>query len=163
MRKMHWVRFRFFFSQCILECLDTRFSSRFCSCKGNSGSRFGFETLNLSLLWSSVLWLCGYLVGTGTSVRPVSSTAGDRRMKAMIGRSRKSTSPTRTLEASAPGGIFFMKFISTWNTHKAELHPRSDITIIPVTFPTTKLRSILYNQQEILEKHHNNRHLQQIL
>lgn len=54
-----------------------------------------------------------YLVGTGTSVRPVMRTAGDSRTKAMMGFSRKSTSPTSTLEASAPGGIFFMKFMST--------------------------------------------------
>lgn len=46
--------------------------------------------------------VAAYLVGTGTSVRPVSSTAGQSRTKAMMGRSRKSTSPTRTLEASAP-------------------------------------------------------------
>lgn len=73
----------------------------------------------------NAVWdLCCYLVGTGTSVRPVSRTAGDRRTKAMIGRSRKSTSPTRTLEASAPGGIFLMKFMSTWKT---ETHSVSHI------------------------------------
>lgn len=53
-----------------------------------------------------------YLVVMGTSVRPLSSTAGDRRTKATTGRSRKSSSPTKTLEASAPGGIFFMKWRS---------------------------------------------------
>ena len=52
------------------------------------------------------------LVVMGTSARPLSSTAGDRRMKATTGRSRNSSSPTRTLDASAPGGIFFMKWRS---------------------------------------------------
>lgn len=55
-----------------------------------------------------------YLVGMGTSVSPVSSTAGERRTKATMGLSRKSSSPTSTLEASAPSGIFFMKCMSTW-------------------------------------------------
>lgn len=64
-----------------------------------------------SLVENSVIFL--YLVGTGTSVRPVIRTAGANRTKAIMGFSRKSTSPTSTLEASAPGGIFFMKFIST--------------------------------------------------
>lgn len=59
-------------------------------------------------------------MGTGTSVRPVIRTAGDSRTKAIMGFSRKSTSPTSTLEASAPGGIFFMKFMSTWNQWKTE-------------------------------------------
>lgn len=49
------------------------------------------------------------LVVMGTSARPLSSTAGARRTKATTGRSRNSSSPTRTLDASAPGGIFFMK------------------------------------------------------
>lgn len=61
-----------------------------------------------------------YLVGTGTSVSPVRRTAGERRIKAMIGRSRKSTSPTKTFEASAPGGIFFMKFMSTLSAQKSK-------------------------------------------
>lgn len=49
-----------------------------------------------------------YLVGTGTSVRPPSVVACASRTKATKGLSRKSTSPTRTLEASASLGIFFM-------------------------------------------------------
>lgn len=44
---------------------------------------------------------------------PVSNTAGERRTKATMGLSRKSSSPTKTLEASAPSGIFFMKCMST--------------------------------------------------
>lgn len=52
----------------------------------------------------------------GTSARPFSSTAGARRTNATTGRSRNSSSPTRTLEASAPGGIFFMKWRSIWDT-----------------------------------------------
>lgn len=48
----------------------------------------------------------------GTSARPLSSTAGANRTKATTGRSKNSSSPTRTLEASAPGGIFFMKWRS---------------------------------------------------
>lgn len=55
-----------------------------------------------------------YLVVMGTSARPFSSTAGARRTNATTGRSRNSSSPTRTLEASAPGGIFFMKWRSIW-------------------------------------------------
>lgn len=51
---------------------------------------------------------------------PVIRTAGDKRTKAVIGFSRKSTSPTSTLEASAPGGIFFMKFMSTCGNIKGE-------------------------------------------
>lgn len=60
-----------------------------------------------------LLWRLVYdLVVMGTSARPLSSTAGARRTKATTGRSRNSNSPTRTLEASAPGGIFFMKWRS---------------------------------------------------
>lgn len=57
-----------------------------------------------------------YLVVMGTSARPLSNTAGARRTNATTGRSRNSSSPTRTLEASAPGGIFFMKWRSIWET-----------------------------------------------
>ena len=53
------------------------------------------------------------LVGTGTSVRSPSIAASCRRMKAEKGFSKKSTSPTRMLEASAPFGIFFMKWLLT--------------------------------------------------
>lgn len=49
-----------------------------------------------------------YRVGTGTSVRAPSMTACCSRTKAMKGLSRKSTSPTSTLEASASRGNFFM-------------------------------------------------------
>lgn len=52
-----------------------------------------------------------YLVGTGTSVRSPRTTAWLRRMKQDRVRSRKSTSPTRMLLASAPGGIFLMKWV----------------------------------------------------
>lgn len=55
-----------------------------------------------------------YLVGMGTSVSPVSSTAGDRRTNATMDLSKKSSSPTSTLDASAPVGIFFMKCVSTY-------------------------------------------------
>lgn len=40
---------------------------------------------------------------------PERSTAGVRRTKATMGWRRKSSSPTSTLDASAPMGIFFMK------------------------------------------------------
>lgn len=53
-----------------------------------------------------------YLVVMGTSAKPLSSTAGANRTNATTGRSRNSSSPTRTFEASAPGGIFFMKWRS---------------------------------------------------
>lgn len=58
------------------------------------------------------------LVVMGTSASPLSSTAGARRMKATTGRSRNSSSPTRTLDASAPGGIFFMKWRSICETER---------------------------------------------
>lgn len=61
-----------------------------------------------------------YLVVMGTSARPLSSTAGAKRTKATTGRSRNSSSPTRTLEASAPGGIFFMKWRSICVTRQRE-------------------------------------------
>lgn len=51
------------------------------------------------------------LVGIGTSVRSPSRTEWSRRTNAIIGRGRKSTSPTRTLEASAFWGIFRMKLV----------------------------------------------------
>lgn len=66
-----------------------------------------------------------YRVGMGTSVSPVSSTAGERRTKATMGLSRKSSSPTSTLEASAPSGIFFIKCMSTW-WDKVEVHIRME-------------------------------------
>lgn len=53
------------------------------------------------------------LVGTGTSVRSPRIAASCRRMKAEKGFSKKATSPTRMLEASAPFGIFFMKWLLT--------------------------------------------------
>lgn len=58
------------------------------------------------------------LVVMGTSARPLSSTAGARRTKATTGRSKNSSSPTRTLDASAPGGIFFMKWRSICETER---------------------------------------------
>ena len=62
-----------------------------------------------------------YLVVMGTSARPLSSTAGARCMNATTGRSRNSSSPTRTLEASAPAGIFFMKWRSIYSRRTALL------------------------------------------
>lgn len=58
-----------------------------------------------------------YLVGIGTSATPVSSTAGDNLTKATTARSRNSSSPTKIFDASAPGGIFFMKCRSTWEKY----------------------------------------------
>ena len=52
-------------------------------------------------------------VGTGTSVRSPRIEASWSLMKAEKGFSRKLTSPTRMLEASAPLGIFFMKWLLT--------------------------------------------------
>ena len=49
------------------------------------------------------------LVGMGTSVKSPRITPFSRRIKAVIGLSRKSTSPTRTLDASEFAGSFFMK------------------------------------------------------
>lgn len=53
--------------------------------------------------------ICSDLVAIGTSASPLSRTAGARRTNATTGLFRKSSSPTNTLHASAPGGIFFMK------------------------------------------------------
>lgn len=52
-----------------------------------------------------------YLVGTGTSVKLPIMAASLSRIKADNVFSRKSTSPTKMLLASAPGGIFFIKCI----------------------------------------------------
>lgn len=65
-----------------------------------------------------------YLVGIGTSASPVSSTAGDNRTNATTARSRNSSSPTKMFDASAPGGIFFMKCRSTWEKYN-KLQPKS--------------------------------------
>lgn len=53
-------------------------------------------------------WRAPHLVGTGTSVRAPNMTACCRRTNATKGFSRKSTSPTKTLDASASRGNFFM-------------------------------------------------------
>ena len=50
------------------------------------------------------------LVGTGTSVRSPITDALFRRTNAEMLLSRKSTSPTRMLLASAPWGIFFINW-----------------------------------------------------
>lgn len=50
--------------------------------------------------------------GTGTSSTASSSTASRRRTKAMVGRERNSTQPTRTTVASAFSGIFSSSFSS---------------------------------------------------
>ncbi len=55
-----------------------------------------------------------YLVGTGTSVSAPNMTACCSLTKATKGLSRKSTSPTRTLEASASLGSFFMNLFFSW-------------------------------------------------
>lgn len=49
------------------------------------------------------------LVGTGTSVKSLRMIGCNSRTKATTGWFKKSTSPTRMLAASAPGGIFFIK------------------------------------------------------
>lgn len=54
-----------------------------------------------------------YLLGIGTSASPWSKTAGDNLTKATTVLSRNSSSPTKMFEASAPGGIFFIKCRST--------------------------------------------------
>lgn len=59
-------------------------------------------------LYASAGQGAAYLVGTGTSVRAPSMTACCSLTKAMKGISKKSTSPTSTLEASASRGSFFM-------------------------------------------------------
>lgn len=56
-----------------------------------------------------------HLVGTGTSVKAPSITACCRRTNATNGASRKSTSPTSTLEASASLGNFFMNLFLSFD------------------------------------------------
>lgn len=58
-----------------------------------------------------VLFFPAYLVGTGTSVRSPITAAWLSLMKQESVRSRKSTSPTKILLASAPGGIFRIKCV----------------------------------------------------
>ena len=54
------------------------------------------------------------LDATGTSVRSPKSDAFSRRTNAVTGFFMTSISPTKTLEASAPWGIFFIKLASNW-------------------------------------------------
>lgn len=68
-----------------------------------------------------VPWLAAgfpYRVGTGTSVRAPSMTACCSLTKAMKGLSRKSTSPTSTLEASASRGNFFMNLFFSCSSER---------------------------------------------
>lgn len=58
-----------------------------------------------------------HLVVMGTSVRPPNSTAGESRTNATTGFSRNSSSPTKMFDASAPGGIFFIKWRSICRFH----------------------------------------------
>ena len=51
-------------------------------------------------------------VGTGTSVIFPRTQAFSRRTNAVTGFFKKSSSPTRTFDACAPGGIFFIKLLS---------------------------------------------------
>lgn len=80
----------------------------------------------------------------GTSVRPERRTAGDSLTKATMGRSRESTSPTRTFEASAPVGIFFIKWRSTWKFKSTptvwEPSPHTSITLL-----TTYIHASFYD------------------
>lgn len=69
---------------------------------------WGGGVFPMTTLWTPVGQGAAYLVGTGTSVRAPSMTACCSRTKAMKGESKKSTSPTSTLEASASRGSFFM-------------------------------------------------------
>ena len=66
---------------------------------------------NLALLPTGPSRMNRNLVGMGTSVRSPSNTELASLTNAIIGLVRKSTSPTRTFEASAPGGIFFRNLL----------------------------------------------------
>lgn len=57
--------------------------------------------------------LCVYLVGIGTSVKSPIIDALFKRKNADSVLSKNSTSPTKMLLASAPGGIFFIKCVLT--------------------------------------------------
>ena len=72
------------------------------------------------------------LVGTGTSVKSRRIMGCKSLTKPTTGWFRKSTSPTRMLAASAPGGIFFMK-CRLWK------HQKQSIRIQLLTFCLTKM------------------------
>lgn len=60
-------------------------------------------------------------VGTGTSVKSPRLVPEVKRTKAVTGFSRKGTSPTKIFDASAPGGIFLIKWVLPYKlikTHK---------------------------------------------
>lgn len=76
------------------------------------------------------------LVGTGTSVKSRRMMGCRSRTKPTTGWFRKSTSPTRMLAASAPGGIFFMK-CRLWKHQKLWL--QQSIRIQLLTFCLTKM------------------------
>lgn len=82
----------------------------------------GFRLQNIWLSQICEVWFRSYLVGTGTSVSAPSMTACCSLTKATKGASRKSTSPTSTLEASASLGNFFINlFFSCTDRHGGNL------------------------------------------
>lgn len=81
---------------------------------------------NLYTVWNTKTWILSILtvgpnkmkrnrVGTGTSVKSPKNVAWFSRINADKVFSRKSTSPTKMLDASAPGGIFLIKWVFPWN------------------------------------------------
>ena len=60
-------------------------------------------------------------VGTGTSVIFPKAAAWFSRINADKVFSRKSTSPTKILDVSAPGGIFLIKWVLPWNYERFQL------------------------------------------
>lgn len=80
---------------------------------------FRSEQLELSILilvcekYKTII-VSHYLLGTGTSVTPPSIIDWTSRTNATNGLSKKSTSPTKTLEASASLGIFFINLFLSW-------------------------------------------------
>lgn len=71
-------------------------------------------------LWTETGHVWFYLVGTGTSVRPPRVVAWANRTKATKGLLRKSTSPTKTLDASASLGIFFMNLFFSYRKRRLD-------------------------------------------
>lgn len=97
---------------------------------GYSCSQY-WDALNIRRNEKRGTQLDAHLVGTGTSVRPPSVVAWAKRTKDTKGFSRKSTSPTRTFDASASRGIFFMNLFFNWQKgEEAERYIRAEVNFL---------------------------------
>lgn len=96
--------------------------------------------------WKSNRYCRSYhLVGTGTSVRPPSVVAWARRTKATKGLLRKSTSPTKTFDASASLGIFFMNlFFSYRKWQKENMVRHHNVDFVPILWDISQLLVFIF-------------------